>query len=92
VVSFVVVARPGLGTLNHSALTVDAISGRGLHVEGIVLGSWPAHPDLAMRENLADLPSMTGVPLLGRLPDGAGAWTRERFTTAAPGWLALTGD
>ena len=46
-VTFVVVARAGLGTLNHSTLTVHAIQARGLQVEGVVIGSWPEHPGLA---------------------------------------------
>lgn len=88
-VSFVVVVRAGLGTLNHAALTVGAIQQRGLHVEGVVVGSWPAEPGLAEEQNLADLPSYTGVPLLGRVPAGAGAWDRAAFVAAAPTWLTL---
>jgi dethiobiotin synthetase len=42
--AFVVVARPGLGTLNHTALTLEALSARGLDVLGVVLGSWPPGP------------------------------------------------
>ena len=88
-VEFVVVARAGLGTLNHSALTVDAITRRGFPVAGVVIGSWPDSPDLAMEQNLADLPMMTGVPILGRIPAGAGALDPAAFQQAAPGWLIL---
>lgn len=86
-VSVVVVARAGLGTLNHSGLTVHAVAARGLYVEGVVIGSWPEDPDLAMTQNLQDLPRITGVPVIGRVPAGAGAWERERFRSAAPGWF-----
>jgi dethiobiotin synthetase len=86
-VDVVVVARAGLGTLNHTALTVDAITARGLSVAGVLIGAWPAEPDLAAEQNLADLPRLTGVPLLGRIPDGAGAWAGEVFSARAPGWL-----
>lgn len=37
----VVVADPALGTLNHTALTLEAMAARGLDLAGIVLGSWP---------------------------------------------------
>lgn len=87
-VSFVVVARAGLGTLNHSGLTVHAIAGRGLSVEGVVIGSWPEEPDLATTQNLHDLPRITGVPVLGRVPAGAGGWDRDRFRAEAPGWFS----
>jgi dethiobiotin synthetase len=63
-----VVARAGLGTLNHTALTVEAIARRGLTCLGIVIGSWPAEPDLAHRCNLDDLEAI--APVLGKLPEG----------------------
>jgi dethiobiotin synthase len=91
-VGFVVVARAGLGTLNHSALTVFAIQHRGLHVHGVVIGSWPRQPDLAATQNLLDLPLMTGVPLLGRVPEGASELTRQQFADGAPDWLELPED
>ena len=64
----IVVARAGLGTLNHTALTVEAIERRGLNCLGIVIGSWPREPDLAARTNLDGLAAI--APLLGRLPEG----------------------
>lgn len=91
-VGFVVVARAGLGTLNHAALTVWAIQHRGLQVHGLVIGSWPTEPDLAATQNLIDLPLMTGVPVLGRIPEGAGGLTAERFAAGVPDWLALPAD
>jgi dethiobiotin synthase len=90
-VAVVVVAAPGLGTLNHCALTVEALRHRGLTCAGLVIGTWPQppdEPDLAMRCNLEDLPAVTGVPVLAVLPDGAGSWATERFREQAPGWVA----
>ncbi|MEV4502961.1 dethiobiotin synthase [Streptomyces klenkii] len=83
-----VVAQAGLGTLNTTALTAEALRARGLRCEGVVIGSWPAAPDLAMRCNLADLPEEAGAPLLGAVPEGAGSLPPEGFRTAAPAWLA----
>jgi dethiobiotin synthetase len=78
-----VVAAAGLGTLNATALTVDALHTRGLRCAGVVIGAWPAAPDLAARENLRDLPIAAGAPLLGVLPDGAGALGRTEFASVA---------
>ena len=86
--SFVVVTRAGLGTLNHTGLTVEALRARGLPIEGLVIGAWPAEPELAEECNLEDLPAMTGVPVIGRIPAGVGEWSREAFTAAAPGWFS----
>ncbi|KJY19151.1 dethiobiotin synthase, partial [Streptomyces katrae] len=60
-----VVAPAGLGTLNSAALTAEALTARGLRGLGVVVGSWPASPDLASRCNLADLPKVSALPLLG---------------------------
>lgn len=84
----VVVARPGLGTLNHTELTVAALRARGVEPAGVVLGSWPAAPGLAERCNREDLPRVTGLPLLAVIPDGAGALSREEFLAGVPAWFA----
>lgn len=83
----VVVTDPGLGTLNHTELTVQALESTGRTVAGLIVGSWPQTPDLAMTCNLGDLPRLTGVPILAVVPAGAGALTREDFQAAAPAWL-----
>lgn len=79
----IVVTSLGLGSLNAAELTVAAARARGLHVLGLIGGAMPAEPDLATRLNLAELPEVTGVPLLGWLPAGAGQYTREEFAQAA---------
>jgi len=84
-VEVVVVVAAGLGTLNHTELTVDALRARGLTVRGLVIGAWPAEPGLAERCNLEDLPRI--APLLAVIPDGAGALDREAFVAQAPGWF-----
>jgi dethiobiotin synthase len=86
--SFVIVVRAGLGTLNHTGLTVEALRRRNLPITGLVIGSWPAEPDLAERCNLEDLPATTGVPVIGRIPADAGRLDQAAFTAAAPGWFA----
>ncbi|WP_461029279.1 ATP-dependent dethiobiotin synthetase BioD, partial [Streptomyces sparsus] len=84
----VVVAAAGLGTLNATALTTEALRARGLTCRGVVVGSWPAAPDLAARCNLTDLPSAAGTPLLGLLPEGAGRLDGPAFRERAADWLA----
>lgn len=78
----IVVARAGLGTLNHTALTLEALSRRGVQA-AVVLGAWPAEPELVHWANLSEL-----VPhLVGALPDGAGSMEPGVFRRSAPGWL-----
>jgi dethiobiotin synthetase len=81
----IVVTRAGLGTLNHTALTLEALERRG--IAGLVaIGAWPAEPELVHFTNLDDLPG----DLHGLLPDGAGAMEPGVFRRSAPGWLTET--
>ena len=78
-----VVVSAGLGTLNHTALTLEALSARRLLPAGVVIGSWPSRPGLAERANLTDLAVIAGRPLAGALPAGAGRLGRGAFLAAA---------
>ncbi|MFC7387493.1 dethiobiotin synthase [Sphaerisporangium rhizosphaerae] len=77
------VARAGLGTLNHTALTLEALAGRGIDLAGVVIGSWPRDPGLAERSNVTDLETLAARPLAGALPEGAGALGRAAFAGVA---------
>ena len=78
-----VVVGAGLGTLNATALTLEALAHRGLELAGVVIGSWPAEPGLAERSNLRDLATLAARPLLGVLPAGAGSLPGPDFLVAA---------
>ncbi len=78
-----VVTTAGLGTLNHTALTLEALNRRRLAAAGVVIGSWPDEPDLAARANLTDLAVIAGRPLAGALPAGSGRLGRAEFLAVA---------
>ena len=82
----IVVARSALGTLNHTALTLEALRARGVRPLGVVIGSWPAEPSFVEVSNRADFEA-GAVPLLGAVPAGAGGLSRDDFVARAPGWL-----
>lgn len=82
----VVVAREGLGTLNHTGLTVDRLRNQGLPPR-LVLGSCSAEPGLAELSNRTDLPRLTGLPLDGLVPAAAGSLDRAEFGRRAPSWF-----
>jgi dethiobiotin synthase len=84
--AFVLVARPGLGTLNHTALTLEALSARGRDVLGVVLGSWPDSPDAVHHSNRQVLGTLR-APLLGTLPERASKLSPADFRAGAPAWL-----
>jgi dethiobiotin synthetase len=78
-----VVVDPSLGTLNHTALTLEALAHRGLSLAGVVIGSWPDEPDLACRSNVRDLETLAARPLAGALRAGAGSLDAPEFLLAA---------
>ncbi len=84
---FIVVCRAGLGTLNHTALTLAALSARNREVAGLIIGSWPEQPDEVEQSNRLEL--ARSAPLLGALPDGAGLLDPSAFRAAASNWLLI---
>lgn len=84
--AFVLVARPALGTLNHTALTLEALDARDLQVIGVVLGSWPHNPDFAHHGNRQVLGSLR-VPFLGALPEQVAELSPADFRAGAAAWL-----
>jgi dethiobiotin synthetase len=83
-----VVTAPVLGTLNHTALTLEALAARKIVSAGVVIGSWPDRPGLTELANLSDLEVVAGGPLAGVLPEGASALDRLAFLAVATAGLS----
>lgn len=64
----VIAARPGLGTINHTLLTVEAARTAGLRVAGVVLTPWPGAPDAMLRSNREAVEALGAVEVAG-LPE-----------------------
>ncbi|MDE0158981.1 MAG: dethiobiotin synthase [Candidatus Dadabacteria bacterium] len=64
----VIVARPGLGTLNHTALSVEYARQKGARVLGVVINGFPEPADVASATNPAVLRDVFSVDILGVLP------------------------
>ena len=86
-----VVCEAGLGTLNHTALTLEALENKGISCVGLVIGSWPASPGAAEEFNRGALEAL--APVRAVLPAGAAALSRADFAVMAgnafdPDWVA----
>lgn len=63
-----IVARRGLGTINHTLLTIAAIRSRRLPIVGVILNqSTPADDDTSIAENAREIEARSGVPVLGEI-------------------------
>lgn len=71
----IVAARPGLGTINHTLLTLQAARAAALVVRGVVLTPWPAEPDAIARSNRETIGRLGGVEVatLGHVADASPA-------------------
>jgi dethiobiotin synthetase len=63
-----VVARAGLGTVNHAALTCEALRARGVAVAAVVLNRTAAADDPSVPHNAAEIARLTGARVVGPLP------------------------
>ncbi|MGE0215826.1 dethiobiotin synthase [Mycolicibacterium sp.] len=75
------VCAAGLGTLNHTALTLEALAAQQIRSAGVVVGAWPTDPGVAETDNRDALARL--APVRAVLPAGAGARTPEAFATLA---------
>lgn len=71
-VPIVVVARPGLGTINHTLLSCEAARMRNIGVAGIVINGYPKKPSTAERTNPDVIRRYARAPLLGVVPRVSG--------------------
>ena len=58
-----IAARPGLGTISHSLLTIEAARAAGLEVAATVLTPWPEQPSEMERSNRATIERVGQVPV-----------------------------
>ena len=68
----VIVARAGLGTINHTLLTVHGARSAGLTIAGVVVNRFGAEADLAMRTNPQQIARRGVVDVLAVVPDDPG--------------------
>jgi dethiobiotin synthetase len=85
-----IVVAPGLGTLNHTALTLESLAAHGIPCAGLVIGSWPSQPGVAEAGNRDALARL--APVRAVLPAGAGAMSLGEFESISasvfdPAWV-----
>jgi dethiobiotin synthetase len=87
----VVAARPGLGTINHTLLTIEAARSAELDLRAVVMTPWPADPGVLERSNLATIERLGEIEVatLAMVPEfSAAALASAGATLPYDGWLA----
>ncbi|MBE7120550.1 dethiobiotin synthase [Bacillus cereus] len=79
----IIVARPTLGTVNHTVLTISYAKAHGLTVVGVILSGCKECEKERVQENKEMIEELSGVPVLGLLPFLEGEFTREELLESA---------
>jgi dethiobiotin synthetase len=83
----VIVSRPGLGTINHTLLTVNAAENRGLKILGVIFNNEvKRRQGLSEQTNPDEISKLGGVEILGNVPFSGGlksAQQRKIFSRIA---------
>lgn len=88
----VIVARLGLGTINHTLLTVEVARRRGLPIAGIVLNqAQPNESDESVATNPREIAARCDVPILGIVPHGGRGGLRDHGPLFTMDWCRLVG-
>jgi dethiobiotin synthetase len=83
----VIAARPGLGTINHSLLTIAAARAAGLDVRAVVLTPWPEEPSVMQRSNRDTTAARGGVEVATLAATTPADLARAGATLPWAGWL-----
>ncbi len=75
--SILIVARPSLGTINHTLLTVRVARAMGLRVLGVVISGYPREPGVAEETNSEVIERMGDVDVLALVPRIPGVFTEK---------------
>ncbi|MCM3735905.1 dethiobiotin synthase [Bacillus cytotoxicus] len=85
-----IVARPTLGTVNHTILTVSYAKAHGLSVAGIILSGCREDEKERVLENKEMIEELSGVPVIGLLPALREDFTRNELLQAAEESIAIS--
>lgn len=62
------IARPSLGTVNHTLLTLSYAAQAGLDVVGVIFNGCLAENEVQINDNAMMIEQFSGVPVIGKLP------------------------
>lgn len=86
----IIVARNGLGTINHTLLTIESIRSRGLDIAGVILNE--AHPnanDESTETNADEITRRGKIRYLGLVPHGSEDLVHPEGHTVHHDWITL---
>jgi dethiobiotin synthetase len=65
----IITASAGLGTINHSLMTIETLKNREIEIAGIIFNRMPAEPGPVEKDNVSIIEKISGIPVLGVIPE-----------------------
>jgi dethiobiotin synthetase len=87
----VIAARTGLGTINHTLLTIEAARAVGLDVAGVVMTPWPDDPDEMVRSNKDTIERFGSVQVTGLAPTTPDGLAEAGAQLPIDEWMGTSG-
>jgi dethiobiotin synthetase len=87
----VIAARPGLGTINHTLLTIEAARAVGLDVAGVVITPWPAEPDQLVKSNRSTIERFGSVAVSPLEPTDPDSLAEAGAKLPIDDWIGSSG-
>jgi len=88
----VIVARPGLGTISHTLLTIETARAARLRPVGVVMTPWPAHPSPGELSNRRTVELLGGCPVVGLKRCEVRDLAEAGYSLPLANWLGEQGD
>ncbi|AXH99241.1 dethiobiotin synthase [Sporosarcina sp. PTS2304] len=66
--SVVLVARAGVGTINHTLLSIEAMKARNIQIASLLFTDIDNQPPLIVEDNIRMISKLSNVPVLGIIP------------------------
>jgi dethiobiotin synthetase len=82
-----VAARTGLGTINHTLLTVESARAAGLRVAGVVMTPWPERPAPIEASNRSTVERLAELPVSGLPPTSPSGLAKAGAALPIDAWL-----
>jgi len=62
----IIIARAGLGTINHTLMTIKILKKAGVKITGVIVNGYKGK-ELSERSNAQDIEELSGVPVIGNI-------------------------
>jgi dethiobiotin synthetase len=87
----IVVASAGLGTINHTLMTIEILKSKGIDIAGIIFNKMPADPTVIELDNVKIIEQISGVEVIAVVKQCPALQSERKFLSSYRSQLSLSG-